>query len=307
MIQFDGFTAVPDVLLQNKDLTLSGAVVYGRVARYCQRSGICWAAAPTIADEVGLNERTVREKLIALVALGYLTVEKRPGTSNQYRITDKIHFTLSMGEGPEKSSGVDRKETPDPQEETPDEESIKREHEEIDDFSDLFPKDDPAPDPVPIPVAVDSLVKGSDKWKAAKRKALGGSAVGMMAKISAEHHKLIDEDTTRGGRLLRVWLDSKGIDVHRVPQKRKEDDAEMLVGMVADLGISDDDAVSVLRTLLDPEGDNGWKATNVYKNVYTPSLAADYAVAALTHLSQNGKGRVVLLDKKKKSGIHIVL
>ena len=66
-----GFTPVIDVLAQ--ELGVMTSLVYGIVWRYCQmRDGVCWASKETIADHVGIDQKTVRRHLQKLVDAGYL-------------------------------------------------------------------------------------------------------------------------------------------------------------------------------------------------------------------------------------------
>lgn len=51
------------------------AVLYGRIWRYCQGGGTCYASAATLARECGISTKTVGRWVADLVGLGYITAE----------------------------------------------------------------------------------------------------------------------------------------------------------------------------------------------------------------------------------------
>jgi hypothetical protein len=89
-MRLKGFTPLMDALIDEFDITT--AAVWGRVWRYTQgEKGICYASLETLAEELGLNKRTIIRKLSILTATGYLNddtpnLKNRPHT---YSLTTK--------------------------------------------------------------------------------------------------------------------------------------------------------------------------------------------------------------------------
>lgn len=78
-----GYTPVPDAV--RDDLDVLAAVVFGRVWRYCQQNGVCFASVERLAEECGLSATTTRERLRSLEEHGWLRRETRKGKTTVYR------------------------------------------------------------------------------------------------------------------------------------------------------------------------------------------------------------------------------
>jgi hypothetical protein len=90
------FTPVFDSVAAHERLGYIGALVFGRVWRYCQMElGKCTASQGTIAKELHLSDRTVRIYLGALVKEGYLAAVAIPGRVTEYFDTGKVRLLIT--------------------------------------------------------------------------------------------------------------------------------------------------------------------------------------------------------------------
>lgn len=88
------FTPVHDLILQHyndkEEREVPSHVLYGlvfgKIFRYCQAYAVCFAALDTMAEEVGLSERTFRRALGDLLEDSLVYVYKRPGHTDVYTI-----------------------------------------------------------------------------------------------------------------------------------------------------------------------------------------------------------------------------
>jgi DNA-binding Lrp family transcriptional regulator len=92
-----GFTPAPDALIQKYSFVT--ALVWGKVWRYCQMSdGVCRAKLETIANELGMSERTIMRHIDPLVEDGFLK-DMTPELRNRphiYADTGKIRIRISV-------------------------------------------------------------------------------------------------------------------------------------------------------------------------------------------------------------------
>src|SRR5690349_4022552 len=96
-----GFTPVIDQLIPH--VGLMGAVVFGKVWRYCQMTdGVCYAGLERMGAELGIKRSTMMRHIRVLVQEGYLSDvtpyladlqkldhKKRPRRSHSYADTGK--------------------------------------------------------------------------------------------------------------------------------------------------------------------------------------------------------------------------
>jgi hypothetical protein len=86
------FTPVHDLILQHygsrDDREIPTHVLYGlvfgKIFRYCQAYGVCFASQKTMADEIDVSVKTFQRALGDLLEDDLLFVYKRPGTSDVY-------------------------------------------------------------------------------------------------------------------------------------------------------------------------------------------------------------------------------
>ena len=73
----NGFTPIFDGVA--REFGLVGAAVFGIVWRHCQmRHGRCHASIETMANLLGVNERTVRRQLVMLAQRNFIRREAAP-------------------------------------------------------------------------------------------------------------------------------------------------------------------------------------------------------------------------------------
>ena len=100
LAEVGGFTPLIDHLIEDPEVGLMGAVLFGRVWRYCQGSyGVCSASKDTLAQNLGISRRSIIRHLQRLCALGYLD-DLTPDLRNKphtYRDTGKIMVSVKFG------------------------------------------------------------------------------------------------------------------------------------------------------------------------------------------------------------------
>lgn len=110
--QFDGgFTAVPNRILENSDLSLGARMTYAMLLRYAWQKDFCFPAQQQLAADLGITDRSVRTFLGELRELE-LIAWKQMGLNrpNVYYILKLPARTPAIGQsGPEKFSAPDRK------------------------------------------------------------------------------------------------------------------------------------------------------------------------------------------------------
>jgi hypothetical protein len=92
------FTPLFDVILQDPELGRIGAIVFGKVWRYCDAYGTCTASRERMAREVGLSYKTFQRWLTTLCDKGYLedlTPERR-NAPHEYRDTGKVRMVVRV-------------------------------------------------------------------------------------------------------------------------------------------------------------------------------------------------------------------
>jgi DNA-binding Lrp family transcriptional regulator len=101
LAEIGGFTPVPDIVVEAVGYV--GALVYGRVWRYTQKSGACYASHETIADELQMSRKTVLRWIHVLCDAGYLK-DMTPELSNRahtYRVTNMVRIQIRVEAVPE--------------------------------------------------------------------------------------------------------------------------------------------------------------------------------------------------------------
>jgi DNA-binding Lrp family transcriptional regulator len=92
-----GFTPAPDVLITKYGFVT--ALVWGKMWRYCQmRDGVCRSKLETIANQLGMSERTIIRHIEPLVDGGYM-LDMTPELRNKphiYADTGKIRIGISV-------------------------------------------------------------------------------------------------------------------------------------------------------------------------------------------------------------------
>jgi DNA-binding transcriptional ArsR family regulator len=82
-----GFTQVPNFLLKSKKLTSGDKIVFAMLLSYAWANDFCFPGQQTLADDLGLSDRSVRTHLKALEAEGLLHIRQRgQGKTNVYEL-----------------------------------------------------------------------------------------------------------------------------------------------------------------------------------------------------------------------------
>lgn len=71
-----------------RDLTMAAKVIYSILANRIGNNGRCWPGTHKLAAEAGCNPSTIIETVQRLEDVGLLTVERRNGATNVYRLCD---------------------------------------------------------------------------------------------------------------------------------------------------------------------------------------------------------------------------
>ncbi len=83
-----GFTQVPNLILNDKNVSVGGKLTYAMLLKYAWSDAGCFPGQQRLADDMGAGERSVRTYLKELEALGYLKIEQRGlGRTNYYRLS----------------------------------------------------------------------------------------------------------------------------------------------------------------------------------------------------------------------------
>lgn len=85
-----GFTQVPHFLLTSKQLNSGDKMTFAMLLSYAWQNNFCFPGQQRLADDLGLDERSVRRHLKALEAIGLLTIKRRgQGKTNVYVLSLK--------------------------------------------------------------------------------------------------------------------------------------------------------------------------------------------------------------------------
>lgn len=82
-----GFTQVPNFLLKSKTLTAGDKLAYAMMLSYAWQKDFCFPGQRALAEDLGLNERSVRRHIKSLEENGLLTIKRRGlGKTNVYEL-----------------------------------------------------------------------------------------------------------------------------------------------------------------------------------------------------------------------------
>jgi Helix-turn-helix domain len=95
---------IPDVLLPLK-IPANAKLLYGRLARYAGKDGLCFPSQQTQAHELGLHERQIRNLLRVLEESGFIrSVQRGLGQSNCYEFLWHQDFASCLRANPAKTA-----------------------------------------------------------------------------------------------------------------------------------------------------------------------------------------------------------
>src|SRR6266852_5696080 len=85
-----GFTQVPNFLLKSKKLSSGDKMAFAMLLSYAWQNDFCFPGQHRLADDLGLDERSVRRHLKSLEANGLMTIQRRgQGKTNVYELNLK--------------------------------------------------------------------------------------------------------------------------------------------------------------------------------------------------------------------------
>jgi len=105
-----GFTAIPNRILENQELSLGGRMTYAMLLKYAWQDGFCYPAQQSIASDLGVSDRSVRTFLTELRDAGLIEWKNRGlNRPNIYYIKRlPPRATRDVHSGAEDFSGPDR-------------------------------------------------------------------------------------------------------------------------------------------------------------------------------------------------------
>ena len=82
-----GFTQVPNFVLKSKKLSAGDKMAFAMLLSYAWQNDFCFPGQARLAEDMGLDERTVRRHLKSLEAHHLLTISRRGlGKTNIYKL-----------------------------------------------------------------------------------------------------------------------------------------------------------------------------------------------------------------------------
>ena len=97
-----GFTQVPNFLLKSKKLSSGDKMAFAMLLSYAWQNDYCFPGQRRLAEDLGLEERSVRRNLKALEANGLLTIQRRGlGKTNIYELN--LTVTSDVRSRPDKN------------------------------------------------------------------------------------------------------------------------------------------------------------------------------------------------------------
>ena len=103
-----GFTQVPNFLLKSKALSAGDKMTFAMLLSYAWQNDFCFPGQQRLAEDLGLDERSVRRHLKSLAANGLVAIKQRgQGKTNIYEINLRPRRSTAMADR-SKSSGPDR-------------------------------------------------------------------------------------------------------------------------------------------------------------------------------------------------------
>lgn len=83
----NGFTKIPNIFIDNSDLTIFEKMVFIVIKKHMFWKNFCWPSIPTIAKEASCGESSVKKAIKSLKAKKYLEITKTDKIkSNIYKI-----------------------------------------------------------------------------------------------------------------------------------------------------------------------------------------------------------------------------
>ena len=115
-ITAEGFTQVPNFILKSKKLSAGDKLALAMILSYMWHNDYCFPGQATLADDMGIDERSVRRHLKALQEAGLLKITRRGlGKTNIYEVDVSARVTShqTRRSRPDKNVRPDRTNTTD--------------------------------------------------------------------------------------------------------------------------------------------------------------------------------------------------
>jgi hypothetical protein len=92
-ISAGGFTQVPNMLLNNKNLSFAAKVVYSKLLSYAWHNNSVFPGQVTLAEEIGSKKTRINEAIKELEKNEFLEIRRRgQGKTNIYVLKYRIQF-----------------------------------------------------------------------------------------------------------------------------------------------------------------------------------------------------------------------
>lgn len=86
-----GFTQVPNMILQNPDLSIGAKATYAVMLSYAWQKDHCFPGQTTLAKHLGSGERSVRRYIKELEEEGFIKIKQRGlGKVNYYELHARV-------------------------------------------------------------------------------------------------------------------------------------------------------------------------------------------------------------------------
>jgi biotin operon repressor len=82
-----GFTQVPNFILKSKKLSAGDKLAFAMLLSYAWQNDFCFPGQETLANDLGLSDRSVRTHIKSLQTIGLLAIVRRgQGKTNIYEL-----------------------------------------------------------------------------------------------------------------------------------------------------------------------------------------------------------------------------
>lgn len=86
------YIVIPDCIKRNIEMSPIDKLVWAQLHSYAGSDGECFPKQTTIAEELGISERSVRNSIQTLINLEFLEVEKPSGKDRLLHLNDRYYF-----------------------------------------------------------------------------------------------------------------------------------------------------------------------------------------------------------------------
>lgn len=95
-----GFTMVPNLILNDPNLSVGAKIVYAKFLQYAWEKNYCYPGQKRLGEEIGLSEGRVSQLIKELVEAGLLTVKRRGlNQTNMYTLHMVVQGKMGRTKG----------------------------------------------------------------------------------------------------------------------------------------------------------------------------------------------------------------